>query len=204
MPMTKILNPGPAGCSGCGCNECECEGERGKRGKRGRTGPTGPTGPAGITDVLPFAASWRVQWNGGSPIVTVKDIVAPPGIFIGLSPLRARAECVIYVLGGALARGALTVSIGVPALAFQNELLATMLQGFNQGGSWVVAVDAAGITGPSPAQVAAASPALPPVVPGQPILTAIVRVRYQSNGTTNDTALLLEDVTMSFSGSVGL
>lgn len=177
--------------------DCDDDGERGKRGKRGHRGPSG------ITNVLPFAASFRLQWNNGNPIVTVKDIVAPPGIFVGLSPLSNKAECALYVFGDAITRGAVTASIGINLLGSQNELLATMLQGFNVGGSWVVPVDAAGLIGPTPAEVAAATPALPPVVPGQLILAVTVRTRYQSDAVTNETALLLEDVTMSFSGSVG-
>jgi hypothetical protein len=135
--------------------------------------------------------------------VTVKDVVAPAGIFVGLAPISNRGEGTLYVFGDSIARGAVAASIGVPTLATLNELLATMLQGRDPSGSWVVIVDAAGITGPTPAEVAAAVPALPPVVPGQLILEVAVRARYQSDGTTNNTAALLEDVTLSFSGDVG-
>ena len=201
------------------CDDDE-RGERGKRGKRGHdgrdgfdgsTGPTGPTGSTGATgatgpapssDIFTFAASWRLQWNGGAPIATVKDIVAPPGVFVGLSALGNRAECVLYVFGPAITRGAVTASIGLPVLASQNELLATMLQGGNHAGSWIVLVGGPG--GPTPAQVAAAVPPLPPVLPGTPILAVTVRTRYQSMGTTDNTNVLLEDVSMSFAGSVGL
>ncbi|MGA9595193.1 MAG: hypothetical protein WBV06_03490, partial [Acidimicrobiia bacterium] len=166
------------------------------------TGPTGPTGPAGPLDVFSFAASWRIQWNAGSPIVTVKDLAVPDGIYVGLQPLTSRAECQLYVLGDSpLSQGALAASIGVPTLATQNEILAIMLQGYSNG-SWIVAVDPAGVTGPTPAQVAAAVPPLPAVVAGDLILAATVRARYQSAGTTNNTAALLEDVSMSFSGTV--
>jgi hypothetical protein len=155
-----------------------------------------------LSGVFPFAASWRLQWNNGAPIVTVKDIVAPPGIFVGLSPLGNRAECVLYVFGIVpLTQGAATASIGLSG-GLANELMVTMLQGYDVAGSWVVPVDAAGITGPTPAQVATAVPALPAVIPGQLVLAVTVRVRYQSGGTTNATATLLEDVTMSFSGDV--
>lgn len=203
--MSTILG----GC--CGASNCGCEGERGKRGKRGHrghdgldgaTGPTGATGPAASSDIFTFAASWRLQWNAGAPIATVKDIVAPPGLFVGLSALGNRAECILYVFGPAITRGAVAASIGLPVLASQNELLATMLQGGNHAGSWIVLVGGPG--GPTPAQVAAAVPPLPPVLPGTPILAVTVRTRYQSMGTTNNTALLLEDVSMSFAGSVGL
>jgi hypothetical protein len=195
--MADVIKLGPV------CDDDDDNEERGKRGRRGRTGATGPTGPAESSGVLSFAASWRLQWNGGNPIVTPKDVVAPPGISVGLAPISSRGECVLYVVGDTIAHGAVTASIGVPALATLNELLATMLQGYDQGGSWVVPVDAAGITGPTPALVALAVPALPPVVPGQLILAVTVRSRYQSGGTTNNTAALLEDVTMSFSGAVG-
>jgi hypothetical protein len=179
------------------------EGRDDERGPRGHRGHRGATGPAGVSDVFPFAASWRVQWNGGTPIVTVKDIVAPPGISVGLAPISNRGEATLYVFGDSITRGAVTAVIGTPLAPATNELLATMLQGYNVGGSWVVPVDAAGVTGPTPAQVAAAIPALPPVVPGQLILVATVRARYQSGATTNNTAALLEDVTLSFSGAVG-
>lgn len=191
--MADVLKLGPV---------CD-EGDRGDRGRRGRRGPTGPTGSAGVADVLPFAASWRVQWNGGDPIVTTKDVVAPSGISAGLAPISLRGQGVLYVVGDSITRGAVTVSIGVPSLPSLNELLATMLEGYDQGGSWVVPVDAAGILGPTPAAVALAVPALPAVVPGQRILAVTVRSRYQSDGTTNNTAALLEDVTLSFSGAVG-
>lgn len=202
MPVT-ILGP-----VGCGEGEQGERGEHGKRGHRGHRGhaghdgATGPTGP-GSSNVFPFAASFRLQWNDGAPIATVKDIVAPPGIFVGLAPLINRAEGTLYVFGDSITRGAVTASIGIPVLASQNELLATMLQGRSIAGSWVGTVDPAGITGPTPAQVATAVPPLPPVVPGQPILEVTVRSRYQSGGTTNNTAALLEDVSLSFSGDVG-
>lgn len=216
--MATILG----GC--CGASSCDCEGERGKRGKRGKrgerghrgheghdgdTGPTGPTGPtgftgpAGITNVLPFAASFRVQYNNANPIVTVKDIVASPGIFIGFRPLGNRAEGTLFVFGDAITRGTATGSIAVPALGFIDEFVTIVLQPQNIAGSWVVPVDPAGITGPTPAQVAQAVPPLPPVVAGQPILVITVRSRHQQNGVTDNTSTTLEDVALNFSGAVG-
>lgn len=106
------------------------------------------------------------------------------------------------MFGPAITQGAVTASIGLPVLASQNELLATMLQGGNHAGSWIVLVGGPG--GPTPAQVAAAVPPLPPVLPGTPILAVTVRTRYQSMGTTNNQDVLMEDVSMSFAGSVGL
>lgn len=189
-------------------------GATGPTGSTGTTGPTGPTGPLGLTGstgptgpdtasgISTFAASWRLEWNGGAPIATVKDIVAPPDLFVGLLPLSSRANCTLFVFGPAITRGAVTASIGLPVLASLNELLSTMLQGGNHAGSWIVLVDGPG--GPTVAQVAAAVPPLPPVLPGTPILSVTVRTRYQSMGTTNNTDVLLEDVSMSFAGSVGL
>lgn len=177
-------------------------GPTGPTGPFGLTGSTGPTGPDTTSGIFTFSASWRLQWNGGDPIVTVKDIGAPPDLFVGLAALSNRAECVLYAFGPALTRGAVTASIGLPVLASQNELLATMLQGGNHAGSWIVLVDGPG--GPTPAQVAAAVPPLPPAAPGTPILAVTVRTRYQSMGTTDNTNVLLEDVSMSFAGSVGL
>ncbi len=198
-PTGPIGLTGPAGPTG----STGPTGPTGPIGTTGSTGPTGVTGPAGSLPSSPFAASWRIQWNGGNPIITTKDIVTPPGVFAGLSPISNRGECTLYVVGPAVTTsGAVTASIGLPVLASQNELLATMLQGFNHAGSWVVSVDPAGITGPTPAQVATAVPALPAVIAGQPILAVTVRTRYQSGGTTNNTNVLLEDVSMSFSGSV--
>lgn len=177
-------------------------GPTGATGSTGTTGSTGPTGPDTTSGIFTFAASWRLQWNAGAPIATVKDIVAPPGLFVGLAPLGNRAECVLYVFGPAITQGAVAASIGLPVLASQNELLATMLQGGNHAGSWIVLVGGPG--GPTPAQVAAAVPPLPPAAPGTPILAVTVRTRYQSMGTTDNTNVLMEDVSMSFAGSVGL
>ena len=226
--MGHILSPF-CGCNDCEGERGE-RGERGKRGKRGHrgergergeqgergddgdtgpTGPTGATGPEGATgttgpglvDTLPFAASFRVQWNGGDPIVTPKDIVAPPGIFVGFRPLGNRGEGTLFVVGP-ITRGTAAASIAVPVLAFTTEFLAIVLQGRNFGGSWVVPVDAAGVTGPTPAQVAQAVPALPPVVPGQLVLEITVRTRHQQNGTTDNTSPVLEDIALNFSGAV--
>jgi hypothetical protein len=161
---------------------------------------TGATGP-GFVDVLPFAASFRVQWNGANPVVTPKDIGAPPGIFVGFRPLGNRGEGTLFVVGP-ITRGTATASIAVPVLGFTTEFLAIVLQSRNFGGSWVVPVDAAGVTGPTPAQVAQAVPALPPVVPGQLVLEITVRSRHQQNGTTDNTSPVLEDVALNFSGAV--
>jgi hypothetical protein len=152
--------------------------------------------------VSPFAASFRVQWNGGAPIVTPKDIVAPPGLFIGFRSLGNRGEGTLFVFGNGVTRGTATASIAVPVLAFTTEFLAIVLQGRNFGGSWFVPVDAAGVTGPTPAQVAQAAPALPPVVPGQLVMEITVRSRHQQNGTTDNTSPVLEDIALNFSGAV--
>jgi hypothetical protein len=134
--------------------------------------------------------------------VTVKDIVAPPGIFIGLRPLSSKGEGTLFVFGNAITQGTANASIGVPVLGVIDEFLAIDLQGRNFGGSWVVAVDAAGVTGPTPAQVAQAIPPLPPVVPGQLLLEITVRSRHQQNAVTDNSAVILEDVALNFSGAV--
>jgi len=147
--------------------------------------------PGGVT---PVAASWRLQWNGGTPIVTTLMSNAPPGIRIGLYCL-AKGEAYIYTVGGQITAGTQVVNLvtyGVPAA---NEIVALSQSGSSDVTS-VIAVTTAVQT-----RMAACTPTIAVGVDATALLT-YVRSRYQSAGTTNNTNVLLEDLVISISGVI--
>jgi hypothetical protein len=67
--------------------------------------------------VVPWGGAWRLQWNGGAPIVTTRHIVAPPGIRVGLiADSGARATGEVVVVGGQIIGAAATTRVAVPSV----------------------------------------------------------------------------------------
>ncbi len=68
--------------------------------------------------VIPFGGAWRLQWNGGSPIVTCYGSNAPPGIHVNLAPSHTdKGQGTINVVGGNITGGSLVITAMNPAAA---------------------------------------------------------------------------------------
>lgn len=147
-----------------------------------------------------FAAKWHVQWNGGTPIVTLRRLVAPPGVQIGLVASAAqRALFDVYVVGGNLASVSMVTQIGsdnsaagVPAAA---EAFIHWLDknGSNDGGAPIDSTAQTTIAG-----------ATPSIVTGVGTFYATTRgvSRYFVAGAVNVTNTTLEDIVVSATGEI--
>ena len=65
-----------------------------------------------IGGVLTFGARWRLQWNGGAPIVTLLDMNVPPGVVVSLDPSSSnRGEGTIGVAGGEISSCSIRIEV---------------------------------------------------------------------------------------------
>jgi hypothetical protein len=158
-------------------------------------------GFSAISDLRPYLRSggvasvsgrWRLQWNGGAPIVTARRIDAPPGVQITLVPSAAqRAFADIYVAGGLLQGAVFTALISTDnnnaAEQAVGEAIITVgnKNGSNDGGAACgPTVQAAMLTGTPAINVGSLSN----------FAQFRVSARYQAAGVTNVTQTILEDV----------
>lgn len=55
--------------------------------------------------VLTASCRFRLQWSGGAPVVSMSDVIAPPGVEIGAIGLNAqRSRCIVYCKAGAITK----------------------------------------------------------------------------------------------------
>lgn len=149
--------------------------------------------------VVPFSARWRLQWNGGSPIVTALAMAAPPGVQLSMGATAARGAGIIYVLGGEILRATLDIRV-FKSLVQPNpdRFVLGFQEGEGIGGAIVLQVSAA-------AQTDLATNSTPAVSVG--IGTPYARERFFSRfvtatGTSNNTDASLEDMIVNVSGGL--
>ena len=141
--------------------------------------------------VINGTARFRMQWNGGAPIFTLRSCSLPPDVQIGVLNLAApqRSAVRFYVVAGEATEVGVTAQVtnltGVPAVT---EYVGTVCSVSATGLEWIQDVDSTIQT-----NMAAATPAIQAGI-GQKVITGIVEGRYINNGgTINSTNGLLED-----------
>jgi hypothetical protein len=147
-------------------------------------------GPHGVTQ---FAATWRLEWGGGTPVVTLLALNAPPGIRVGMIPSASIKACGTIVITGGEITGATAVVTGAFPVGSSTEYFTTY------GLSSAVPQSASG------AQVSNFDTAVPPIVVGG--LTKAVVCPFESKaiidgGSVNRTSINLELVFVSVHGTL--
>lgn len=146
--------------------------------------------PGGVSSV---AASLRVQWNAGVPILTFLRKINPPGFDIAaLAFPVTRGHATIVLVGGEIAR--YTVNYN-PYPTFPGPGLAANQLVSSLGFGAVQTVDAG-------LQTAYAALGLNVAI-GQKAIEHQLHCRFQSAGTTNVTDTTLEDLTWDFCFQLG-
>lgn len=152
-------------------------------------------GPGGIVEV---GVNYRIQWNGGAPIITIQSMNVPPGMRIGVFAGSQRGRSTVYLVGGEITGWAPGIVVGTGLLTLAaGEAVIPCVNGFTGFPDPRVSV-----TGPGFNTVAAAS--VPPfqVGDGSKLGQIEIHPRYQSGGTTNVTNVALEDLSIGVSAKV--
>jgi len=144
--------------------------------------------------MVPFSGQWRLQYNGGSPIITALGIEAPTGVQVAavqLGPGATRGEIEFYVVGGEMLGGTMDVNGYANTLIGINEAVS----GYQSGGEPALLSATVGVQ----TELAAA---VPPISVGQTTQTwhSFARARFQSGATTNNTNAALEDMRYTIAG----
>ncbi len=144
-------------------------------------------------NVLPWSASWRLQFNGGAgaQIATLITVNAPPGVQIGLDPnAGTRGKGIIYATGGDFVRGNVAVNSYSYASLPADESI-TLCGGAAPAMQVVTSALFATLAALTPAVVCGG---------GAPVLLTTFEHRWQSGATTNSTDTALEDLVITASG----
>lgn len=146
----------------------------------------------GYGGVIHGGARFRVEWNGGAPIVTLRSASLPPDVIIGAvawpvgGPQRSALR--FYVVAGEATEVAVNANVtrltGTPSTA---QHFATVTGPQTVGGAYILDADATMQT-----EAAACTPAVPLAI-GAKVITFDVEGRYVDIGAINVTNALLED-----------
>lgn len=156
--------------------------------------------PALTQTSAPFGASWRLQWNGGSPIVTTHSIQAPPGVQIGLVALGLRGAAEVHVVAPALVSGTvvMTASHGT-GQDFTDRFSIGLQSPLGSGGTGdpVIAATSADV-----AAAASATPAVALAVGAKELRGRIISRFVTNTGASNATDASLEDAVIRVVGTL--
>lgn len=157
--------------------------------------------PVVTRSAVPFSASWRVQWNGGFPIVTIHGIQAPPGVQVGIRALGLKAAAEVDVAAPAMKSGTLILSASHGTGLDYTDRFSVGLQ---------AALGSGGTGNPvSPAttdDVALVATDIPSVVvaPGDNVLHGRIISRFITNtGISNMYDTSLDDAVIRVVGTLG-
>lgn len=144
--------------------------------------------------VMPVRMSVRKEWNAGSPIGTLFEKVAPPGVEMSVHlDTVARGQIEFFVKAGELVKA----SAGLTIDGFTTNILSARFSG-----DGAVTAALSDIVRPATAtdqtRMAGGTPSVD-VALGQPILRRIALVKSQTGATTSDTDAALEDLTFELS-----
>lgn len=145
-------------------------------------------GPSGI---VRCSATFRVQWNGGTPIITASNIVAPPGVEIGAKAITgARGALEVFAIAGEVTKATVryvphtdNTVVGDTAVIMRNRRDATPL------------VDT--LTSGEQAELAAATPAILTGFAAKRVRAYLESVHLDGSGTPSQTAAALEDMSVT-------
>ncbi len=139
-------------------------------------------------NVLPISASWKLEWNSGSPTATVLSICAPPGVQMGMACSGSnRGSGIVFVTGGAFREATLSLrnaAFEPSTISATNEFI-HLTQGMQV--KTLTSSDSA-------AQV------LCPSAYGVPLLKALFGSFWQSLDVTNRTDTSLETMVITATG----
>jgi len=150
--------------------------------------------------VVPFGASFHLQWNSGAPTVAVTSIATPPAMQIGLAPnSSAKGSGTIYVIGGQIKGAALAIGAAYPANASSTSTMASIIKDIEPGpftGEFPLLFNSTVCT--------AAALATPPVISGVGAvgLSSVFFSRFDTGSVINNTDVALEDMYVSITGWV--
>ncbi len=160
--------------------------------------------PGGVT---PWAGTWRLQWNAGSPVATCLRMNAPPGVtpilWPGLPGDFTRGSCDVYIAGGALQGVTCTVTIGTASTGLPvGEMITTALEvNVSVNSDQLGGVTVIGLGNIIASRFANGAPPSPVGV--QTIFARFgLRSRHQVGATTSVTNVALEDVVVDVSGVI--
>lgn len=135
------------------------------------------------------SARYRVQWNGGAPTVTMKSIIAPPGVKVSVWPATSqRGLHSIYVVGGEPTEATAVASVTGASSGAINAL--------HVGTSGAATELVGTIDSTEQGHLAAGTPA-ETVAIGATRVAALITPLNQAAGTTSITAVALEDLVFS-------
>lgn len=152
-------------------------------------------GPGGVVDA---GVNYRIQWNGGAPIITIQSMNVPPGMRIGVFAGSQRGRSTVYLVGGEIMGWSPGVVVGTGLITLAaGEAVIPCVNGFTGFPDPRVTTTTPGFSG-----VAAATVPPIPLGAGSKIAQVEIHPRYQSGGTTNVTNVALEDLSIGVSAKV--
>lgn len=151
----------------------------------------------GAGGAVRFSGCWRVQWNGGTPIITALTIDAPAGIDICLASLSLRGAASFYAVGGQITRGSVLLNAAHQTGHAATDAFSVGLQATVSTGVPIVTADTS-----VQSALAAATPAINVGV-GSQVLSGRLISRFITNtGASNNTNAALEDAIVYATGSL--